>query len=124
MIEKQKRRRLRLSRKLWDLPRAFALVSDLQPDLLEAGWSAGITGSVLYKNISYNDLDLILYPLSTADRKATKKAARAVLTKHGLVPHTSVQKVRAHWRKTGSKDTKHVEVWMLERRRVDVFMLK
>lgn len=107
---------------LWSLAEGITLCRRLQRRLEPAGFAVAITGSVLFKGKSYKDLDLVIYPLSTAHVEMHKlyEALRLV----GLTPWVPADTVHARWRRLGSKDTKHVEVWRFGVRRVDLFILK
>lgn len=105
----------------WDIEAARALIQPLIEPMWEAGFFIGIVGSVFTKGKSEKDLDLVLVPLTTA--RAEKDAAKAVLKAHGWTLYVDRETVTARWRKVGSQDEKHVEVWLHEDRRVDVFFL-
>lgn len=87
-----------------------------------AGYFIGIAGSVFTKGKSTKDLDLILSPLTTAID--TRDNARLVLVAHGWKPYVSRETVTKMWRRRGSLDEKHVEVWLHDARRIDVFFLR
>jgi hypothetical protein len=107
----------------WVLEEALGLVRSLVEPLKEAGFAIALTGSVLNKGESLHDLDIIIYPLqSTA--KTDFENARGILINAGLRCHINAGTVRSVWRKKGSLDEKEVEVWQLNKRRVDVFFLK
>ncbi len=116
-----------ISSRSWTLSQAVDFVRSIDPVLRKNGFGVGITGSNLTKGNSNDDLDIIVYPLSTinVDQKAAAYALRysGLRLKH---PHTEVQ---SHWRAKGSLDTKRVEVWTVEigqhcGKRVDVFFLQ
>jgi len=106
----------------WSLPEALQLVRELVEPLRSVGYALGLTGSVLTKGESTHDLDLVLYPLSSAKEDPT--ALRAALEAHGLKLHVPKERVQKTWRRLGSQDEKHVEVWLYQDRRVDLFFLK
>ncbi len=114
--EKRERRR-------WTIDGARLLITELEPFLIEAGWYIGLTGSVLLKGESFKDLDLIFFPYDKS-KNPDKETARAVLRARGLFQLASVENVHERWRKGGSSDTKHVEVWGCAGRRVDLFFLE
>jgi hypothetical protein len=106
----------------WDIEKARELVEPLIKDMWAAGFFIGIVGSVFTKGKSTKDLDLILAPLTTA--KVDLDAAKAVLTAHGWTLYVDRETVTAKWRQVGSLDEKHVEVWLHNERRIDIFFLK
>ena len=107
----------------WDIDKARALIEPLIKDMWAAGFFIGIAGSVFTKGKSTKDLDLILSPLTT--EHVDINAAKAVLKAAGLTPFVSRELVTARWRKAGSLDEKHVEVWLThDEERIDVFFLK
>jgi len=107
---------------MWTLAEGVHLCRRLERRLTPAGFAIALTGSILLKGKSYKDLDLVVYPLSTKSVQIPLcyEALRLV----GLLPLVPVERVHARWRKLGSEDTKHVEVWCLGRRRIDIFILK
>ncbi len=118
---------------MWTLDQAVAFINELLPDARAAGWNLALNGSVLYKGQSDNDVDVIAHPMvkrgvgliaDTATEPYELLLAisqtlqpsvddlRAVLVKHGLRPKWTVEEVHDFWRKAGSLDEKHVEVWL------------
>lgn len=51
----------------WDLVDAINQCRRINQMILPLGYAVGLTGSVLFKGGSDNDLDLILYPLKSVD---------------------------------------------------------
>lgn len=83
--------------------------------------AVALTGSVLEKGRSEKDIDIILYPYDTS-KALPFTHVQAMLRTRGLTPRYDVGVVRERWRKLGSGDMKHVEVWRTSSgRRVDVF---
>jgi predicted nucleotidyltransferase len=109
---------------MWTLDEAATFCHDLLPAVKAVGYYVGVTGSVLYGDAraSSHDLDLIIYPTSTVHSNAD--ALTAALTAHGMRRLYDVDVVQARWRKLGSDDEKHVEVWAWGRKRVDLFFLR
>lgn len=106
----------------WKLDEAVAFVRHLQPFVFAAGFHAGLLGSVLTKGESSKDLDVLLYPHTTA--KVDLEGLYRAMVEAGMkrvVPFANVCRVRAQVK---SFDTKHVEVWEHEKRRIDVFFLR
>jgi predicted nucleotidyltransferase len=107
----------------WTLGEAQALLSGIAPGLLMKGFAVGLTGSVLTKGQSEHDLDIVLYPMQFT--VATNwEVAREALTNAGFECLLPVDTVHASWRRKGFLDEKFVEVWLFNKRRVDVFFLR
>lgn len=104
----------------WVLDDGLTLVRDLA-ERLRPRYFIGLTGSVLVKGRSFNDLDVIVYPGSSVDQD--KGFVEKVLTASGLRRLHTVDVVQAKWRRHGSQDAKHVEVWEYQGKKVDVFFL-
>ena len=108
---------------MWDLVEAVRFVRILSEDLEHMGLGIGIVGSVLLKGYSDNDLDLVVFPHDTT-KPDFKYVLRIVLEGAGMHLAYNVERTHAAWRKLGSNDTKHVEVWKTrEGKRVDLFVL-
>ena len=105
----------------WTRDEALTLVAALWPSLKAVGYYVGLTGSVLVKGTSRNDLDLIVYPASTTSQD--KNRVVGALMDAGLTRLTGRDGVHRRWRRLGSSDEKHVEVWELDGKKVDVFFL-
>lgn len=106
----------------WKLEEAVAFAQHLQPFAFGAGFHVGLLGSVLTKGESQKDLDILLYPHTTA--KVDLEGLYRAMVEAGMkriVPFSNVCRVRAQ---VQSFDTKHVEVWEHNRRRIDVFFLR
>jgi len=113
-------------RSFWSMFDAQTLVRDLEPHLNEVGFTAAVGGSVLRKGVSINDLDLILFPLSRYELQVTGVTPLwEKLESLGWTLVVTADAVHAAWRKEGSLDNKHVEVWNTpDGKRVDVFLLQ
>lgn len=105
----------------WTLNDGLELVRKLHPDLEKAGWGVALGGSVPVKGHSDNDLDLVVFPLDKG--QVNHESFREVLRNHGLTQIWKRWEIAKFWARQGSADTKHVEVWVLENQRVDVFVL-
>lgn len=106
----------------WTLEEAVEICCLLTHRFLPIGYLVALTGSVLTKGRSRKDLDLVVYPYTTAVQD--QEAVRLSLVEMGMVLRFPVATVHARWRSIGSKDEKHVEVWMFGMRRIDLFFLK
>lgn len=107
---------------VWALEGALAFVRSLDKAVRGAGYSVALGGSVLLRGESRKDLDLIVFPLSTA--KQDLGALKKVLIAQGLTLQTPRYEVTARWvRDVGSEDAKRVEVWDYDGRRVDLLFL-
>jgi hypothetical protein len=106
---------------LWTLDAAVEFFRMLWDELEPLGYYVGLTGSVVTKGRSFHDLDIIIYPASTKRRdhavllEGLKKAGMKLLFEREVV-------VKA-WRRRGSDDEKHIEVWDYKGKRVDIFFL-
>lgn len=109
---------------MWGIEGALALVRDIGRDVELAGYGLALMGSVLARGYSYNDLDLVAFPLRAPDTAASRGELRAALEVRGWHRKHSASVVHAAWARRGSSDTKYVEVWLDARgRRVDLFLL-
>ena len=106
---------------MWNLDRALVVLRQLQNPLKEIGYAIGLTGSVLLEGLSLNDLDVIVYPLNK--NNVAPGLVREVLQKAGWELCSDNARVLRVWRKHGSTDTKFVEVWQYDKKRIDVFYL-
>lgn len=90
------------------------------------GLEVGMAGSVLRSGTSAKDLDLIVFPRSTAASPPSDEELQAALTRAGLHRKHSVAQVHARWRAKDSLDQKRVEVYQRRQcgRRVDIFFLR
>lgn len=108
--------------KAWTFAEAAMLIDELWDDLAKAGWHLGLTGGVLVHFWSNKDADLIAYPRDST--KSSRAKLYAVLRRHGLLRMRTAKQMHATWRRSGSTDRKHVEVWQTsDLRRVDLFIL-
>ncbi len=107
----------------WKLEEAVELCARLSVALSTAGYAVGLTGSVLIHGKSRKDLDLIIYPLTTQTQR-TRWTLHETLVRFGMDIRVPKEQVHEAWRNSGSKDTKHVEVWDYCGRRVDLFFLR
>lgn len=108
-------------RDVWTLEGALPLLREVEAVVELLGYHVGLAGSVLTKGFSRNDMDMILYPASTA--RQPKEAVAAALKGLGMRQTHSVHVVWKAWKKMGSDDTKHVEKWEYRGKAVDVFFL-
>lgn len=106
----------------WILEDALVFVRKLEKHLALAGYHVAMAGSVLEKGHSHNDLDLVVFPHTTG--KMDTYVLRAALDLAGLSPVASRATVAAAWERQKSFDTKHVEVWTYNSKRVDLFFLR
>ncbi len=105
---------------LWTRAEALALLAVLS-EKLAPRYHPALAGSVLIKGASDKDLDIVVYPNSTDDVDMGFVATK--LGELGLTKLHDVEVVHARWRRLGSRDAKHVEVWDYHGKRVDVFFL-
>ncbi len=112
----------------WALEEALPVVRELQALVEPLGYHMGLMGSVLTKGSSSKDLDLIIYPATTATHTPESIGfVRVALAQAGLQLLVPVEKVQARWTKIRSmylQDEKHCEIWLYKHRRIDLFFLK
>ena len=111
---------------MWTLVSARGIIAVMETHLAPRGFHVALAGGVLARGHSKHDLDVVVFPhckrpMSTA--RSREWAIRQSLRAAGLVRRRTWCQMHAYWRKHGSWDTKHVEVWVLGARRVDVIML-
>lgn len=107
----------------WTFDDALNLVRHLQVELEASGFHVAMAGSVLLKGESSNDLDVIVYPHTTA--KIDMTTYRSILEGMGLRLLADRIRVAQIWKRSGSLDTKHVEAWETPSgQKVDLFFLR
>jgi hypothetical protein len=105
---------------VWTLEEALTLCRELAGHL--TAHAVALTGSVLTKGASRKDLDLVLYPLTTAENDLD--SLRQQLMAFGMTPLFTREIVLKQWHRLGSSDDKWVEVWSFQDKRIDLFLLK
>lgn len=101
---------------IWSMSQALIFIRDLENSLNDK-YHVGLTGSVLYDEVSYKDLDIIIMPHSTDEANINNIYYK--LNQFGLIQTQSKEVVAArHY-----KDEKHVEVWDYKGKRVDIFFM-
>lgn len=112
---------------VWTLRSALSFYQVFAPAVEACGYGSAIAGSIATKGISTKDLDLVLFPLTTANVPSKDKLMLALnkLEMRRVMNHFQVQEM---WRRGGSQDRKCVEVWRVwweeKHRRVDIFFLQ
>lgn len=111
---------------VWTLEEAVPLLKELREVTTKVGFAVALAGSILYRGTSTKDLDIVVFPLRVEDPQAELDltALKEALEEFGLCPVLSREAVTQGWRKQGSLDTKHVEVWQYQGRRVDLLFLR
>lgn len=107
---------------VWNTTTAVEFLRKLWTELERVGWHCALTGSVLYRGDSDKDLDVLVFPNSTATASLAK--LRRGLQAAGLTPWRTNEQVAELWRKrpVDNQDNKHIEIWMKGARRVDVIV--
>lgn len=108
--------------KPWTREEAIALCQVLWDYLEPKGWHVGLTGSVLTKGSSDKDLDILVYPRSTAN--ADIALLRQSLKEFGMKLVFERDFILKMWRRVGSNDEKFVESYEINGQRVDVFVVQ
>ncbi len=107
----------------WTSEEGLTFVRALQEALAPLGFNVGLTGSVLLKGESTNDIDVIVYPHNAG--KIDMGPVKAALEDFGLKLLADRIRVANVWARNGSTDTKHVEAWETEGgKKVDLFFLR
>lgn len=107
----------------WTFDESLDFTRELQRLFKPFGFNVGLTGSVLYKGESLNDLDVIVFPQNSGKMDIDK--LREILEAYGLVQIASRAKVANIWARRGSTDAKHVEAWKNKKgQKVDLFFLR
>lgn len=108
----------------WTTAQAHKFINELRPHLANAGWGLGLTGSVLFDGASSKDLDLIVYPITQEeDCVPNLVPAWGAMKAFGMKQIKLASEVKKSWKARGSNDTKHVEIWNWNGKRVDIFFL-
>lgn len=106
----------------WTREEALEVCAAIEVPLKKVGWAIALSGSLLTKGKSTKDFDLIVYPYTTAN--ADKMAVKTLLLSMGFTCVHEEAVVKETWKRLGSSDTKHVEVWATDQnKRVDLFFL-
>lgn len=105
----------------WTLEEAQTFLRNLSGHIATSGYEVALAGSVLKKGSSEKDLDVVLFPKTTA--RYNRRVLYRMLEDFGMVRQYTVEEVQRAWRLQGSMDTKHVEIWKFDSRRVDLFFL-
>jgi len=108
-----------VTREPWTLADALELIRRLA-DNLRPTYCLGLTGTALL-GCSPDKLELIVYPTSSA--RQDKAFADGALERTGIRLQYGRAVVTAKWRRNGSADMKHVEVWEYGGKNVDIFFL-
>lgn len=104
--------------KSWGMETAVEFCRELE-QALAPNYHVAMGGSVLHTGSSSNDLDVFVYPRTTTQNSIG--AVHRMLLVFGMKLRVPNRVVRRKWEKQGSTDTKYVEVWVYNRRRIDVF---
>ena len=107
---------------LWTREEAIDLCVRLDAILEFHGFHCGIIGSVLTKGYSHNDLDLVIFPHNASEYRL--EHAYEALFAFGLASFMSRAQVAQAWERQLSKDSKHVEVWRYNGKRIDLFFMR
>jgi len=104
----------------WDLDRAVQFVRELET-ALDPNYHAALAGSTLHKGYSDNDLDVLIIPHSSTRNSYVE--VKNLLEAFGMNRRVDCAGVHKKWAKSGSTDTKHVEVWSYKGFKIDIFQL-
>lgn len=105
---------------MWTFASAHNLIQTIQPVLMEHGWFVALAGGVLNHGQSEHDLDLVAVPMKA--QLANLEDLQLALLKCGFALTHCVTQMREHWEAKGSPDTKYVEVYSIQGKRVDIIV--
>lgn len=114
--------------KNWTHDLAVQFCQALGKFLAPRGYGVALHGGCLHKEGWRKDCDVIVFPHNAPDLAAVRDPQRVsevlyALREFGMEMLHDVETVHGRWRRLGSRDNKHVEIWEHEGRRVDVFFL-
>lgn len=97
----------------WTFDVALRFVRELEDHLLPV-YHVALSGSVLHRGRSSNDLDLIVFPHDTRSRSILSRPGRTreVLRDFGMTLHTSCP----------AQEHRHVDGWLYEGRYVEIWL--
>lgn len=104
----------------WTQENAFRFVRRLE-GYLKPHYHVALAGSLLHRGFSNHDIDVMIFPHRT-NHNNLEEVQGLLGSVPDMRPWIPVEAVHRQWRKLGSDDTKHVEVWRYNGRRVDVFL--
>lgn len=107
--------------RLWTIEEGVELIRSLRQRAHDAGFALALTGGVLMRGASDKDLDVIAYPLNR--NSYSKRNLFAMLVTAGWRRVLDSREVRDGWHRHGSTDSKHVERWSFNDKRIDLFIL-
>lgn len=93
----------------WLMRDALRVARKAEHVLSPFGWHVALGGGVMRNGYSVKDLDLIVYPHDAS--RSLLYCIEEALIAAGWERFRTRDQMHAHWRTTGSTDTKHVEVW-------------
>lgn len=102
----------------WDLAEGVALLRHLWEPLKAVGYLPALTGGVIVRGHSSHDVDLVIYPWSSA--RQDRAALFAALAGAGLELVVDRETVHESWRGRGLEDRKDVTVHLWQGKRVDI----
>jgi hypothetical protein len=103
----------------WSFDQAILFVRMLEQTLAPI-YHVALFGSVLQRGWSNHDLDVMILPHNATELDETY--LREQLKQFGMRLVISAERVHTVWRSKGSTDTKHVEIYRYDGKRVDVFL--
>jgi hypothetical protein len=106
----------------WTMGDATMFVRKLSEIVVPFGYEVAIAGSVLKTGRSMKNLDVVLFP--TCIGKEDEKSLTNALQAFGMRMTHGAERVRKGWGEKGARDTKHIEVWDYNGKRVHLFFLK
>lgn len=105
---------------VWSVEQALVFCKELWPKLEQYGWHVGLTGSCLYRGDSIKDLDLVCYPRIRS--RASLAQLHQAMIMAGCMQTKSASTRLDYWKRSGCEDTKHVETWSYNGKRIDLIV--
>lgn len=100
----------------WTRIEALILIAVIEAYVI-SDWGVALTGSLLTHETG-KDLDLVFYPMTT---DVTVREPESYLKDLGITIVKRVEEVHEAWRTAENLDAKHVEIYKMQNRRIDVF---
>lgn len=108
-----------IEKRRWSLDKALHFVRELE-DHLGGRYHVALGGGVLMKGYSDKDVDIWVYPHSLSDYSLSEM--KELLYSFGMSIKVDKETVHTYWKKAGSTDFKHVEIWIYKGKRVDLIL--
>jgi len=108
-----------LHKRHWTHRQALEFIEGLE-EHIAPHYHIAMMGSVLHHGWSSKDLDIIIFPHTTAHSDLVE--IHELLVSFGMSLRLTCAEIHKFWREKGSADEKWVEVYDYQRKRIDVFL--